>query len=599
MSTAGVPPRVTRSVGPGVPQWDDQLPLAALGRPLSEITFTVVDLETTGGSAAKGAMITEIGAVQVRGGEVLGEFQTLVDPGGPIPPFIVSLTGIDDVMVHGAPRIDSVLPAFLEFAAGTVLVAHNAPFDVGFLKYFAEQQGREWPGFEVVDTVTVARRVVPRDEAPNVKLETLAKLFSASTQPVHRALDDARATVDVLHALIGRLGSQGVQTLEELRTWSGQVTDAQRRKRGLADGLPTGPGVYVFEDPDGRPLYVGTSRTVRKRVQTYFTASESRGRIRDMVALAERVTAVECATPLEAAVRELRLIAAHKPRYNRRSRHPEKTVYVKLTDEPWPRLSVVRRTKDDDVVLGAFPRRGAADAFVETLHETFTIRQCGGRMPQRGTGSSCALADLGRCSAPCIGSTTAEQYLSTLTSLRASVHGDPTPVLSALSARMATRADQERFEEAAALRDRAVRFARATARHQRLRAFTAVPHLVASRREDDGHWSVHVIAHGRLTAAGVIPARANAWEFVRVLTASAETVVPGAGPLPAATAEESELVLRWLEQDGVRLVECEGEWISPLPGAGAHLAAWEPAAQAPLAAHVPSEQGLGGGRRRR
>ncbi len=579
--------------------WDDQLPLSSLGRPLADLTFTVVDLETTGGSAAKGAMITEIGAVQVRGGEVLGEFATLVDPCGPIPPFIARLTGIDDAMVDGAPRIESVLPAFLEFAAGTVLVAHNAPFDVGFLKHFAQEQGREWPGFEVVDTVTVARRVVTRDEAPNCKLETLAKLFSASTTPVHRALDDARATVDVLHALIGRLGGQGVQTLEELRSWSGQVSDAQRRKRNLADGLPTGPGVYVFEDAAGLPLYVGTSRNVRKRVQTYFTASESRSRMRDMVALAERVRAIECATPLEAAVRELRLIAAHKPRFNRRSRTAEKTVFVKVTDEAWPRLSIVRSTTENDVVLGAFPRRSAAESFVETLHETFTLRQCGGRMPAKGTGSSCALADLGRCSAPCVGGVTREEYFLTLDALRASAHSSPGPVLASLSERMAVRAEQERYEEAADLRDRAVRFARATARHQRLRAFTAVAALVASRREDDGHWSVHVFAHGRLTAAGVIPPRADAWEYVRVLKAGAETVVPTSGPLPAATSEESELALRWLEQDGVRLVEVEGAWASPYPGAGSHLSVWQPAAQARDAAVIPSEQGLTGRPRRR
>ena len=85
-------------------------------------------------------MITEIGAVKVRGGEVLGEFQTLVNPHTAIPPFIAVLTGITNSMVASAPPIESALPAFLEFAQGCVLVAHNAPFDVGFLKHFAEQQ---------------------------------------------------------------------------------------------------------------------------------------------------------------------------------------------------------------------------------------------------------------------------------------------------------------------------------------------------------------------------------------------------------------------------------------------------------------------------
>jgi DNA polymerase-3 subunit epsilon len=137
-----------------------------LGTPLHAVTFVVVDLETTGGSANECA-ITEVGAVKVRGGEVLGEFQTLVNPGSPIPAFIQVLTGISDGMVAQAPRIDTVLPAFLEFARGSVLVAHNAGFDITFLKAAAAATGQSWPGFKVVDTVTLARQLVSKDEAPN------------------------------------------------------------------------------------------------------------------------------------------------------------------------------------------------------------------------------------------------------------------------------------------------------------------------------------------------------------------------------------------------------------------------------------------------
>src|SRR5689334_12653890 len=192
---------------PAPARWETQRTFDELGRPLRDLTFCVVDLETTGGSAAGGSMITEIGAVKVRGGEVLGEFQTLVDPRTEIPAFIAVLTGITNSMVRDAPSIESALPAFLEFAEGCVLVAHNAPFDVGFLRHFAEQQGRPWPPFEVVDTAKLARRVITRDDAPNCKLSSLAALFQAGTTPNHRALSDARATVDVLHGLMERLGS--------------------------------------------------------------------------------------------------------------------------------------------------------------------------------------------------------------------------------------------------------------------------------------------------------------------------------------------------------------------------------------------------------
>ncbi|HET6699900.1 MAG TPA: exonuclease domain-containing protein, partial [Nocardioidaceae bacterium] len=175
-------------------RWESQRSFDELGRPLREVTFCVVDLETTGGSAQGGSMITEIGAVKVRGGEVLGEFQTLVNPAQAIPAFIAVLTGITDSMVATAPSIEQVLPQFLEFAQGCVLVAHNAPFDVGFLKHFAAEQQRPWPAFEVVDTARLARRVITRDDAPNCKLSSLARLFDAETTPNHRALSDARAT---------------------------------------------------------------------------------------------------------------------------------------------------------------------------------------------------------------------------------------------------------------------------------------------------------------------------------------------------------------------------------------------------------------------
>src|SRR5690348_7180346 len=121
-------------------RWAAQMSFDELGRPLRDLTFCVVDLETTGAAVSQGAMITEIGAVKVRGGEVLGEFQTLVNPHTAIPPFIAVLTGITNSMVSQAPAIESVLPAFLEFAAGCVLVAHNAPFDVGFLQWFTARQ---------------------------------------------------------------------------------------------------------------------------------------------------------------------------------------------------------------------------------------------------------------------------------------------------------------------------------------------------------------------------------------------------------------------------------------------------------------------------
>ena len=546
--------------------------LDELGTPLSDVTFVVVDLETTGGSASS-CEITEIGAVKVRGGQVLGEFQTLVRPNQPIPAFISLLTGITDRMVAGAPRIDAALPEFLEFARGTVLVAHNAGFDISFLRAACAQTGRAWPGHEVVDTVRIARHVVTHDEARDRKLSSLARLFGATTTPNHRALDDARATVDVLHAMLGRLGNLGVTSLEELKTFTSRVSQAQRRKRHLAEQLPHAPGVYIFTDSRDHVLYVGTSKDIRTRVRTYFTASETRTRMAEMVGLAEAVTPVVCATPLEAEVRELRLIAEHKPRYNRRSRHPERAPWLKLTVEPFPRLSVVRGVKDDGAAyLGPFSTAAAADLAMAALHEAFPVRQCTRRIPLRPTSDAgaCALFDMGRCGAPCTGAQSHDAYAAVVDDVRSAMTTDARGVVDAVLERVGVLSGGQRYEEAAVQRDRLTSFVRAATRTQQLAPLAACPELVAARRSEVGGWEVVLVRHGRLAGTTTTPRGSDPMPHIEALRAAAEVVSPPVLPAPAAIPEETEKVLRWLEAPGVRLVAVEGEWSCPVSGGGAY-----------------------------
>lgn len=203
--------------------------------PLSETTFAVLDLETSGGSPNSGAGITEIGVVKVRGGKVLGTFQSFVDPGHSLPPFITQLTGITDEMLFSAPFIDEVLPTLFEFLGSTdetVLVAHNSPFDMSFLKAAALAHELAWPNYLTVDTARLARAVLDQDEVSNCKLGTLAAFFNAQTSPNHRALDDALATVDVLHGIIERLAGHQVWTFEEMLNFPSRK---RRVKRPISD----------------------------------------------------------------------------------------------------------------------------------------------------------------------------------------------------------------------------------------------------------------------------------------------------------------------------------------------------------------------------
>jgi DNA polymerase III epsilon subunit family exonuclease len=307
----GIGSAVRRSAPiPVPPRSADAATFDALGPTLAELTFVVVDLETSGGSPEVDA-ITEVAAVKVRGGEVLGELATLVNPGTAINPYVTDLTGIGDDMVRAAPPISAVLPSLLEFMSGAVLVAHNAGFDVSFLRAACQRHDRAWPDPPVLDTVQLARRVLATDDdVPDCRLATLAQVFHASVAPTHRALDDARATVDVLHGLFERVGCEGVTTFEELRSYNARLSPIQRRKRFLPDTVPPTGGVFVFLDATGTVIHVGYSDDVHAHLRRLVTSSALPRRQLDLLAVTERVDVIACATGLEAEVRQVRLRAA-------------------------------------------------------------------------------------------------------------------------------------------------------------------------------------------------------------------------------------------------------------------------------------------------
>ena len=267
--------------------------------------------------------ITEIGAVKVRGGEELGEFGTLVNPGLPIPPFITVLTGITEAMLAPAPPLEEVLPAFLEFAQGAVWVAHNAPYDIGFLKAACAQFGYPWPKPRVLDTVALARRALTGDEVPNHKLARWPHLPHPDAEPPGARRRPGHR----------RRAARAVRPARQLQGLHDRRRD-RVRQGGHADPAPQAPpGRRPARRPGGlrvpgrrRPAALRRHVPARSRpgCKSYFTAAEKRARISEMLHVAVRVEAIECAHSLEAEVRELRLIAAHKPPYNRRSKYPER-----------------------------------------------------------------------------------------------------------------------------------------------------------------------------------------------------------------------------------------------------------------------------------
>ncbi len=578
---------------------------------LRETTFVVVDLETTGGrpSGENHDAITEIGAVKVRGGVILGELATLVDPGRSIPPQIVSLTGITTAMVCDAPTIDSVLPSFLEFSRGAVLVAHNAGFDIGFLRAAAERAHIVWPRPAVLCTVRLARRVLTRDEAPSVRLSALARLFGASTTPTHRALDDARATVDVLHGLIERVGNQGIHTYTELRSYLPDVTPAQRRNRHLAAPLPHRPGVYLFRgpasegSPQGAVLYVGTAVDLRRRVGQYFNGADPRTRIKEMASLATAVDHVECAHDLEAGVRELRLLAAHAPPYNRRSKFPHRWWWAVLTDEAFPRFAAVRalgappargaggqsgtvvRRHDFDCAVGPFRSRADAVQTAALLARFTGVRTCAARLGRSAFhGPRCPEREVSPCPAP--RDINAAEYARAPLRARALIEGADSQALADMLSQITDLAGRARYETAARLRDHATVCIDVLWRGQRLRALSGVDEMVAARPDGAGGWHLAVIRHGQLAAAGNARRGVPPMPVVDALCAGAQAILPSQAPLGGALVEETALIARWLAQPGARIVRAESGYASPAGSAG-RFADWAASARS---ARVAAEQ---------
>jgi DNA polymerase-3 subunit epsilon len=326
-------------------------PLDALDTPLSDVTFVVLDLETTGTVPGQSRII-EVAAAKYRGGECLGTFQTLVNPGCGVPPFIVALTGITEALVVPAPTIDEVLPTLLEFIGAAVLVGHNLRFDTSFLDADLIARGRPRLANARVDTLTLARRLI-RDEVPDCRLATLAARFRTVVRPTHRALDDVLATAEVLHALFERAAGYGVLALDDLLGLPS--SPLALRKLPLLAGLPRAAGVYLFRAADGRVLHVGRAGDVRNRVRSLFVT----GGRRKVARLLRETVAIEylpSGHPLEAAVTQLRLHHAHRPWFDGRPRRWKACAYLKLTAGRSPRLAVVHTPRaDGGVYLGPFP----------------------------------------------------------------------------------------------------------------------------------------------------------------------------------------------------------------------------------------------------
>lgn len=521
-----------------------QRSFADLGTPLSDVTFCVVDLETTGGSAVDSA-ITEIGAVKVRRGEVLGTFQTLVDPGRPVPAFIRLLTGITDDMLIEAPEIAAVLPSFLEFVGGSVIVAHNARFDVSFLNASLISAGYRVLSNRVVDTAMLARKVLA-GETPNNKLSTLSTLLRCAHQPCHRAYADVLATIDVLHHLIERVAGFGVTTLEDLLAVSSTRLDGTFSKIGLANDLPRAPGVYRFLGANGNTLYVGKAADVRARVRSYFYG-DPRRKIRDLLRETHAIAIEPHHSVLEAEVAEARAIARELPPYNRAGKRASQW-YLKLSlNGSAPKLAPARSPRDGrDFYLGPFGSARVVRTMIDGLRDAFSIHRCSDPARCRG----CAFLEIGTCAGPSIA------QRDEMRRAAAAILANPSSVVEPLRRRMWSLSDQGRFEEAAEVRDRGELLERTLYKEAELRALLDAGEVAMAH-----HGRAHLIRAGQLAAS--VDFLADGTDLLRLRAAASWEPVHSYWPEPVRT--EAAVIVSWVRRHAaeIRVLEVERSWALP------------------------------------
>ena len=426
---------------------------------LSDATFVVTDVETTGTSADDHRII-ELGAVKVCDGDVVDRFQQLVNPQQSVPGRITKLTGITTGMVFEAPPVAEVLPAYLSFLGDGIFTAHNLSFDRSFVNAELKRLGRDALSNETLCTLRLARRLLPGLDSKG--LSRLTQFYDIDVKGRHRALGDAAATGRVLQRFLSQLAFEHeIDTVEGLLRFQHQSyqhvrsvpTNIETIREDTLPDAPSAPGVYVMKNSAGTPLYIGKAKRLADRLRSHFTAVESSGaRKRKMLQKVRSVDWTTTATELEAILLESRRIKAEKPRYNRAQRRYYSRPFLRLdTAHEVPTISWTRQLEGDAAeYYGPVRNTEQADMVVDVVGRFFQLRECDDERLRLG--QRCLYADMDRCTAPCE-TDDPEAYREVVERVRAFLTGQDPSVVARLRERMRRASENLNFEKAAEIRD--------------------------------------------------------------------------------------------------------------------------------------------------
>ena len=531
-----------------------------LDQPLAPAEFVALDTETNGYGSDLCEM-TEVGAVLVGGGELHETYESLVRVERPLSRGIQRFTGITQGMVDGAPPPAEVLPEIGDLLEGRVLVAHNARFDVGVLKQAFERAALDWPNPPVLCTVQLARRFAPL--ARKRGLAPLAGSLGIEVDEVHRALPDALTCARVFCALFPKLCANAATLgdavdLMRSRRRARKTEPAERiplDKRPDLSTLPDDPGVYVFRDERGRPLYVGKSVSLRSRARAHFCAPAG------WTERAEIVDYRPTNSELGALVLENRLIKEWRPAGNKALKRTDRYCYLRCRlDIPYPVLEVANEPAPGHAVnIGPLGSRALASELADQLTSLYRLRHCGRKLKVREHPS--AYGQMGRCVSPCLGDLDPNAYRRQLDLALGHFEapGAGEALIEEIDRRMREASAAQRFERAAALLRRRDRLAWVLDRLDGvLRATHSAPRLVLAKHPVKERFDAFWVVQGRLVDWGPLPGFSELLERTEAMLSRQ----PGRAPIPAGEIDEVRIVASWVAEHEPPVLR-----LDPMPGA--------------------------------
>lgn len=367
-----------------------------------------VDIETTGGSHFT-SRVLEVGVVRVERGAVVATYQTLVHPEEPIPSFISGLTGITDADVKSAPRFAEIADELSEILDGAIFVAHNVRFDYSFLKMEFERLGASFRP-PLLCTVRLSRKLYPAVRGH--KLADLIARHGLVAPARHRAFDDAHCLWQFYRHCLAEFDLDTFDAAVRAQL-SAQSLPSQL-DREQVEALPEGPGVYIFEDDEGNPLYVGKSVTVRRRVLSHFASDTARGAEMKLAQSVRKLKGIPTHGELSALLLESDLVKELQPRYNRMLRRKQLVTLALESRTPEGYLTVeLKDVREIDPaaaprLLATFTTAGRAKQSLDSLVGQF--RLCPKLLGLERAKGMCFLGQLHRCNLACVGVEPPQDY---------------------------------------------------------------------------------------------------------------------------------------------------------------------------------------------